>query len=540
MLNRTNITRVIRYLIFILIFHPVLCHGYSRQLGSNSDKDFTWLSNYIDEYHQTGGFSGTVLIAKGGKTIFQKAIGWQDIAKDVENSMDTRFNLGSGNKMFTAIAIAQLVEQGKIDYFSTISTYLPNYPDKEFALKATVHQLLTHSSGLGDFRDEQYKQNWHNLETLSQSLPFVTNKPLKFEPGSRHAYSNSGFLVLGLIVEAVSGQSYFDYVKDNIYGPSQMLRTDSYKRNGTTKDLAVGYQGVNNEWYEAKHPLMGTSAGGGFSTALDMLDFSNALFSNKLTTAQTLSLLTTDKAPSDSKEPWYYGYGFIVRETKGIQLIGHGGRAAGVFFEYYTYPELDYTFIIFSNSDAGSPEVLFNKINNYITDSSIKPEIVKAPPGGTTSFKVELVTAPGVGEMVTEVDISATNDNSAMKHLAVSVGLIEAIHSKDLDKFNSYFADLDVVTKAANESMFKFMTDEAIPFKGKVVQLHALSDPLKLKQSEYPMRVLVFHTEDGSPGSVSFSLDNTGKIDYLSLFMHERICSNRKTKTCDLVERRID
>lgn len=528
-------------LVAVILSPNSVCPNQPKSLQQKIDKDFLWLDNYITAYHRTNGFTGTMLIAEGNKIVFQKAIGWQNISNDIANNINTRFNLGSGNKMFTAVAIAQLAEQGKLDYFSPIITYLPDYPDKAFASNATIHQLLTHSSGLGDFRDNEYKKEWHHFETLSERLPYVTNKPLLFTPGTGQAYSNSGFLVLGLIIEAVSGQNYFDYIRNNIYIPSGMLRSDSYKKNGEIKDLAIGYQGFKNEWYEVENGLMGTSAGGGFSTVDDILKFSKALYNNKLTTARSVKLLTTDKTPKGSKKSWDYGYGFIVRETNGTQLIGHGGRAAGVFFEYYYYPQLDYTFIMFSNSDAGSPEVLFNKINQYITDSDSKPEEAKSFVSEAESpFNVRLISKPNPADLLKDVTTNEPNGISLKKYSNISMRLIGAIHSKNLNEFNSYFANQDIVTKASNESMFNFMVDEAIPIKGRITQLHPISDPMEMKQSEFPVRVLVFHLEDGSPGSITFSLNDNGKVDHLSLFVHNQICINKVSQNCDMVEKQVD
>ncbi len=532
--------RLSKYLLACTFFLPMAGCGQNWNTKEKNNREWSQLDGYIEAYHRANGFSGSILIAKGNNVVLQKTSGWQNIKNSVPISEETRFNMGSGNKMFTAVAIAQLAERGKIDYFAPIINYLPNYPDQDFAAKATIDHLLTHSSGLGDFRDSAYKADWANLETLSETLPYVTSKPLLFEPGKGHSYSNSGFLLLGLIIESVTGENYFEYIRQNIYSPADMKSSDSYRRDGSVKNLAIPYQGYQNEWYEAQYGLMGTSAGGGFSTSLDVLNFSRALYDHKLISSRSLSLVTTDKATVNSENSWQYGYGFIVKETNGIRQIGHGGNAAGVFFEYYHYPSTDCTLIMFSNSEAGSPDVLFNKINEYLTDPKTELNYEIPASGQESKFEVRLVEKPENEEFVVDVLADKSTDSDFTKYSQTSIGIINSIKTKDIDSFNGFFANLDIVTKASNESMFNFMIEEALPIKGRIAGLHILSEPVSLKQSEYPIRVLVFHLEDGSPGSISFSLNQDGKVDYLSLFVHDQICPNRKSKTCDLIERKIE
>src|SRR5262249_32005960 len=153
--------------------------------------------------------------------------------------------LGSMNKMFTSVAIAQLVQQGKMSYTDTVAKVLPDYPNQETASKITVHQLLTHTSGLGDFFGPEYAQKKGNLHELKDYLAFFANKPLKFEPGKDWAYSNAGMLVAGLIVERVSGQNYFAYIREHIYQPSGMKNSDSYEKTKPQSNQSVGYTRQN-------------------------------------------------------------------------------------------------------------------------------------------------------------------------------------------------------------------------------------------------------------------------------------------------------
>ena len=186
-------------------------------------------------------FSGVVLIAKDGKPVFEKAYGLANKAKNIPNNTETRFNLGSMNKMFTAVAIAQLAEAGKLSFDDTVGKHLPDYPNKDVANKVTIHQLLTHTSGLGSYWNAKFEAKKATIKSVSDYLALFADEPLKLEPGKRFQYSNSGFIVLGAIIEKVSGQSYYDYVREHIYKPAGMKNTDAYEMTANTPNLAMGY-----------------------------------------------------------------------------------------------------------------------------------------------------------------------------------------------------------------------------------------------------------------------------------------------------------
>ncbi len=167
----------------------------------------------LETLAKKGEFSGTALIAKDGKPIWQKAFGLQDREKKIPVNLETRFRIGSMNKMFTAVAIAQLVEAGKLKFDDTLASVLPDYPNQEVAQKITVAQLLTHTSGLGDIFGPAFEEKKDSLREVKDYLQLFVDEPLRFEPGTRWSYSNAGFVVLGLMIEKLSGQSYHDYIQ---------------------------------------------------------------------------------------------------------------------------------------------------------------------------------------------------------------------------------------------------------------------------------------------------------------------------------------
>ena len=326
-----------------------------------------WLNGYIDKLAKEDDLFASLLIAHGDSVFFERAFGFADSARTRPTTRSTRFNLGSGNKMFTALAIMQLKEKGKLRLSDTLSRYFPDFPDKLFIQKATIHHLLSHTSGLGDYWTDAYERSWDHTRQLSDVLPFVYDDSISFEPGSQFQYSNSGFLLAGLIVEKVSGQNYFDYIRENIYKPLGMLSTDSYLLDGKTPDLAEPLASAGEGWRVAPHGLRGTSAGGGLSTPRDMLSFVRGLNSGKV--VDTADLRTMLEPKNVGLAPDYsYGYGFILnRNETGVVSYGHGGIAPGINFELRYYPKQDITFVIFCNQDNGAYDDLRRNIDKLIT-----------------------------------------------------------------------------------------------------------------------------------------------------------------------------
>jgi len=230
-------------------------------------------------------FSGVVLIAKNFQVLFLEAYGWADRDKKIPNQNNTRFNLGSINKNFTRAAILQLEKQGKLSLPDTIGKFLPDYPNRQAALKVTVKHLLDMTSGIGDFFGPRYEATpKEKIRSIQDCLPLFADQPLEFEPGTNNRYSNGGYIVLGLIIEKASGLDYYTYVRENIFKPCRMLDTDSYERDKAVPNLALGYIRRQGErllnW--ATLPGRGSSAGGGYSTAEDLLKYVAALSAGEI------------------------------------------------------------------------------------------------------------------------------------------------------------------------------------------------------------------------------------------------------------------
>jgi CubicO group peptidase (beta-lactamase class C family) len=328
---------------------------------------------YVEKLAAADAFSGTVLIARGDTLVYQGAFGLASRGFQVPNRLDTKFNLGSMNKMFTAIAIAQLVEAGKLSFQDTVGKVLPDYPNKAVAEKVTVHQLLTHTSGLGSFFNDKYAAaDKSRLREPKDFLPLFVDEPPEFEPGARWSYSNSGFLLLGALIEKASGQSYFDYVREHIYKPAGMTSSDCYELDRDPPNLAVGYtrqgsggqQSPKRDWNNLYlHVVKGGPAGGGYSTVEDLWRFSQALQANKLLGAKATQLVTTGKVqPRPEDKDTRYAYGFFDEQLQGARIIGHGGGFPGINSQLDIYLGKGYTVAVMSNQDPPSAQRVSQRI----------------------------------------------------------------------------------------------------------------------------------------------------------------------------------
>lgn len=311
-------------------------------------------------------FSGSVLLARDGKPVFQGAYGMASKSYRAANDIDTKFNLGSMNKMFTALAIAQLAEAGKLSFDDPVGKHLSDFPNAAVRDKVTIHHLLTHTSGLGSyFESEMYENSWPRLRRVADYLPIVAAETPQFEPGEKMRYSNSGFVILGLIIEKVSGEDYYDYVKAHIFEPAGMTNTDSYEVDQIVPNLATGYTHFANghrgrteaplRANTMAHSAKGTPAGGGFSTAPDLLKFGQALRTNKLLGQKHTEILLGGKIGMGPDMQYAYGFGDSRRN--GHRSVGHNGGAPGINADFKCYLDLGYTSIVLANYDQAAGTV---------------------------------------------------------------------------------------------------------------------------------------------------------------------------------------
>jgi CubicO group peptidase (beta-lactamase class C family) len=300
-------------------------------------------------------FAGAVLLGRivngEPKVLFSGAYGLADREVKVANTLDTRFRNGSMNKMFTAVSVLQLVQAGKIVLTDPVGKYITDYPNQDIATKVTIHHLLTHQGGTGDIFGPQFAANRLNLREHNDYIDLYGQRAPIFEPGSRYAYSNYGMVVLGAVIERVSGMSYYDYVAANVYRPAGMTRTASEPESELVENRSIGYMRAPGAdgWSRNTDtlPYRGMAAGGGYTTVGDLLKFATALMQHKLLDEKHTALLLEGKV--DIGPDRKYAYGFEDARKDGRGAVGHSGGAPGMSGDLRIYPKSGYVVAALSN-----------------------------------------------------------------------------------------------------------------------------------------------------------------------------------------------
>jgi D-alanyl-D-alanine carboxypeptidase len=314
------------------------------------------LRRRLEEQTALDRFAGVVLVGKQGRPIFAQAYGMADREHNSVNTLQTRYSLASMNKMFTAVALMQQVQAGKVTLDDPLGKYLPDYPNKELAAKVTIGELLTNTGGTGDIWGPEFDQHRLELHTLQDYIHLYGNRALRFEPGSRWEYSNYGFILLGAVIEQASGESYYEYVRQHVFNPAGMTSTGSGTEDEAILRRSVDYTKMGaTRWIpNTDAPTNGgTPAGGGFSTAGDLLRFADALRENKLLDAYHTKLMTTGRVAN----PFGFdAYGFGVQTINGNQCFGHNGSARGVNGDLEMCLNSNYAIVVLANMDPPAAE----------------------------------------------------------------------------------------------------------------------------------------------------------------------------------------
>lgn len=314
-----------------------------------------WLDRYVTKLNRENDLSGAILIAHATDILFERYFGFADAERKTPVGPGTLFNLGSGNKMFTALAITQLSVENQLRLDDPLTKFFPDYPSPEKARLVTVRHLLTHTSGIGEYwrpdtdAERLAATDWHQL------LPLVRGVGFDFDPGTKAAYSNSNYVLLGAIIEQVTKKDYFDVIAERIYKPAGMKTAGSYAYDRQAQPLAMPLtrDPSGNGWKEAPHATRGSPTGGGYATAADLLSFTQALRQSQLVSRATLMQMIANAngaLPGELR----YGLGFIPEKHGKFDSFGHGGIAPGVNFEYRYFAAIDVTLVIFSNQDNGA------------------------------------------------------------------------------------------------------------------------------------------------------------------------------------------
>lgn len=315
-------------------------------------------------------FSGAILVAAGDDVLLQSACGEASRRYHAPNRVSTRFNLGSMDKMFTAVAVMQLAEAGRISLDAPLASYLgADWVDPETARKVTVWQLMTHSAGLSpDIVDLAEQQPPVKFRELKDYQPLALQVRTSFPPGSRFEYSNTGMLLLGAVIERASGEGYYDYVRNHVLLPAGMTATGSISADDPVEDVAMGYirtPATQYGWREntVRNFVRGVPAGGGYSTVGDLHRFAMALESGKLISAPSRNRLWTDEGHNN------YGAGFEIGGGAIGENVGHSGFYGGVSTKLRIYRQRGYVVVVLANIDRAAPPLV----------DAIEGELLAAP-----------------------------------------------------------------------------------------------------------------------------------------------------------------
>ncbi len=365
----------------------------ARLSAPSAEEVVAKLSSIAARFDARGLMSGVLLIAQGDRVLFERAYGYASVAHRDPMTLGTRLNIASIGKVITGVAIAQLVDAGRLSYDDKVGSYLPNTVDPAIRSRATIRQLLSHTSGLGP-RDYYEFSEWDSARPLLRDVPAYLDlvKREKITVGSpqgQFLYSNAGYVVLGAIIEKVSGQSFYDYVEQHIFRPAGMTSAFYGEADGEVENVAEPLTnlfsiGPNAYRYRRGMPrkaiyelaARGGPMGGATLTAHDLLRFELALGSGKLISAARRAEIETPTSPSgagakglsgDVRE----GLGVEVVRQNGHLLFGHTGGDLGVAASMYIYPDHDLTIIVLTNRDPRAGRVLTSYSRALLTRNVI-------------------------------------------------------------------------------------------------------------------------------------------------------------------------
>lgn len=351
---------------------------FNNASSLSNDKDISKkLDDYLAADQKLYNFSGSVLVAKGGNILLDKGYNMSNFDQNIKNTPYTTFAIGSMTKQFTATAVMQLVEKGLINEQDKVSKYIPGFPNGD---KITIDNLLTHTSGLGDITvTELLNMKLDASKNVDNIVNLFKNKPLYFEPGTKFQYSNAGYILLGYIVEKVSGMTYADYLQNNIFKPLNMNHT-GMGYNGSIKDYnSNGYTGYLDVSPISDEALLDGLYGAGalYSCTEDLYKWDRSLKEHKLLSEKTLDkMFSKHVAMSDGNNPVYYGYGWMIYDSPAGHEIFHGGNVLGFTSNIERIPDKDLTIIILSNIGYYPVDSISSTLTNICLGS--KYEMPKA------------------------------------------------------------------------------------------------------------------------------------------------------------------
>ncbi len=370
-----NIKAGIEQVVSLMLLVLLVVAGCAAQTGVTSQALATRVDEYVNGLVKQNRFSGAILLARDGRVLLSKGYGMANLEDETPNTPQTKFRLGSLTKQFTAAAILLLQERGKLSVQDAVCKYVENCPAAWQAI--TVHHLLTHTSGIPNMTSfpEFQKAKFFPMTPL-ESIAMFKDKALEFAPGEKFNYSNSGYILLGYIVERAAGKPYADFLRENIFQPLGMKSTDLDTNSAIVKNRAAGYTRgpggiINAQYIDMTIPY---SAGAMYSTVEDLYLWDRALYGEKLISKKSLEAMT---APFKDG----YAYGIGIGEQYGLKTIAHGGGIEGFSTFLTRFTDGDGTIIVLSNMDSANSGMVAKRLGGMVYADKVQlPSIITVAP----------------------------------------------------------------------------------------------------------------------------------------------------------------
>ena len=367
----------------------------------------TEIDSLIKAYVSINKFNGSALVIKDGKKFFEGAYGYQDVSKKQPITSRSIFPIGSLTKSFTALVVLKLEEDKRLSIEDPISRYIPGYPNGD---RVKIKHLLTNSGGIYEtFRNPEYHAQLTSTREYSheEKIAFFKDQPLDFEPGTQFSYSNSGFDLLGIIIENITGSSYAEAVRKYIFKPLKMTNSGFDFHNLQNKNKVSTYAFIsssNQEMAEPWNASLTFSSGGLYSNAEDLMKFYYGLTAFKIISERTFQHATTPYLDG-------YGYGWFIDQIQGEKLIGHGGNIEGATSSFLINPKLGICIILLNNITSKSLENIGNKIYSALRS---RPYSVPKPKREIQLADHVLQTYTGVYKVSEKYQVSVLKESGKL------------------------------------------------------------------------------------------------------------------------------
>ena len=437
-------------ILFLLFFSTAISIAQSSSKAILSNQQYQEL---LEETFDKDGPGATILVAKKGEIVYQGAVGKANMELDIPMTVDHVHRIGSITKQFTAVSILMLMEQGKLNLQDDLTKYIPDYPTKGKTI--TIEHLLTHTSGIKSMTGmPSFGEIMATDMTTTEMMDFFKNEPMDFEPGEKFLYNNSGYYLLGVIIENISGMTYADFIQKNIFDTLGMDNSYYGSQQQVIPNRASGY-GKNGDTYVNSQPISMTlpyAAGSLLSTVEDLYKWNRALLTDKIVKQSTLQKAYMPYLLKDGEDT-EYGYGWGISKQFDKKVIEHGGGIPGFLTQAIFVPEDDVFVAIFSNCNCQAP----NGLTQRITAIELGEYSIKTPIKLTANELEEYVGVYQVSDGKSKRTIQVKD-----QHLTTQRSGGEVIDLYPFDKDQFYFKN--------SLTLFTFNRDHA----GKITGMEAI------------------------------------------------------------------